>query len=87
MLLCGSGTTGCHGWTHAHPAAAYGAGLMVRRHAITACEDVPMRTWRGWMTLGADGAFTPTQTPGVEPGAVPHDGAHTATRDHQEESA
>ena len=23
LLLCGSGTTGCHGWVHAHPARAY----------------------------------------------------------------
>ena len=29
ILLCGSGTTGCHGWVHANPAQAYEEGLLV----------------------------------------------------------
>lgn len=30
ILLCGSGTTGCHGWVHANPAEARADGLIVR---------------------------------------------------------
>jgi hypothetical protein len=28
-LLCGSGTTGCHGWVHAHPKLAMASGWIV----------------------------------------------------------
>jgi hypothetical protein len=30
ILLCGSGTTGCHGWVHAHPAAARDFGWLLK---------------------------------------------------------
>jgi len=30
LTLCGTGTTGCHGWVHAHPADARDAGWLVR---------------------------------------------------------
>lgn len=29
IWLCGSGTTGCHGWVHAHPEESYENGWMV----------------------------------------------------------
>ena len=29
IWLCGSGTTGCHGWVHAHPAKAEDDGYIV----------------------------------------------------------
>lgn len=29
VWVCGSGTTGCHGWIHANPAAATALGLLV----------------------------------------------------------
>jgi hypothetical protein len=29
LLLCGSGTTGCHGWIESHRATAYELGLLV----------------------------------------------------------
>lgn len=31
VRLCGSGTTGCHGWIHGNPAAATATGYIVRR--------------------------------------------------------
>lgn len=31
LLLCGSGTSGCHGWITEHPAVAYALGWSVRR--------------------------------------------------------
>ena len=48
VLLCGSGTTGCHGWVHANPVSARMAGLallatdnpllMPVRHAVYGCD-------------------------------------------------
>jgi hypothetical protein len=32
ILLCGSGTTGCHGWVHAHPAEARDSGWLLKSH-------------------------------------------------------
>lgn len=29
ITLCGSGTTGCHGWVHAHPAEAREQGYII----------------------------------------------------------
>lgn len=55
LLLCGSGTTGCHGWVHAHPAEAYEAGLMVRRLGVQTCEDVPVLAHHGLVRLLPDG--------------------------------
>lgn len=40
VLLCGSGTTGCHGWVHAHPAESYALGWLV--HSWHDPKDVPM---------------------------------------------
>lgn len=31
IVLCGTGTTGCHGWVTVHPAQAYDLGLSVPR--------------------------------------------------------
>lgn len=40
LLLCGSGTTGCHGWVHAHPAESYRKGWLVR--SWQSPPDVPV---------------------------------------------
>lgn len=40
ILLCGSGTTGCHGWVHGHPAESYENGWMVRSYRDP--ENVPL---------------------------------------------
>jgi hypothetical protein len=53
--LCGSGTTGCHGWVHAHPAEAYRYGWLV--HAWREAAEVPVLTDRqGWVWLSDDGS-------------------------------
>lgn len=52
--LCGSGTTGCHGWTHAHPAEAERVGYIIPswRDPLNA----PIRDWNGdWWWLLDDG--------------------------------
>lgn len=61
ILLCGSGTTGCHGWVHAHPEESYRAGWMVRRHGLDVCEDIPVTTYYGPVLLNADGTTTRTE--------------------------
>lgn len=60
--LCGSGTTGCHGWVHQHVAEAERLGLIVPFGADP--RDVPVFDWEGrWMLLNMDGTATPlTQT-------------------------
>ena len=60
--LCGSGTTGCHGWVHQHVKEAERLGLIVPLGADP--RDVPVFDWRGdWLRLNQDGtAITLTQT-------------------------
>lgn len=53
ILLCGSGTTGCHGAAHADPQAAREAGLIVP--SWRDARDVPVLTFVGWHLLRADG--------------------------------
>lgn len=54
VRLCGSGTTGCHGWVHGHPAEAERLGLIVPGWLDP--RDVPVRDWRGdWLWLLDDG--------------------------------
>lgn len=55
ILLCGSGTTGCHGWAHREIADATRDGYVVSRWGDE--REVPVLTWRGWMTLDDDGGY------------------------------
>lgn len=52
ILLCGSGTTGCHGWVHANPMKARAAGLIVPTW-VTAVSEVPVQAVlrSGWWLL------------------------------------
>lgn len=43
MLLCGSGTTGCHGWITEHPKESYREGWSVRRGDDPASKRVLYR--------------------------------------------
>lgn len=45
VLLCGSGTTGCHGWVHANPQAARDAGWIVAANGSLNPELVPVKRW------------------------------------------
>lgn len=61
ITLCGSGTTGCHGWVESHRAEALSYGWLVSGLAVTMPSDVPVWTFtRGWVLLDDDGGFTPT---------------------------
>jgi hypothetical protein len=54
--VCGSGTTGCHGYMHAHPAESYERGWSV--HSWDDPAEVPVLTAQGWMQLNDDGSWT-----------------------------
>lgn len=55
ITLCGSGTTGCHGWVEANPREAMRLGLAVSRYADP--QTVPVHTWRGLLWLRNDGTI------------------------------
>lgn len=56
--LCGSGTTGCHGWVHQHVAEAERLGLIVPLGIDPL--STPVRDWQGrWLWLNQDGTATP----------------------------
>lgn len=55
LTLCGSGTTGCHGWVEAHPAWSKAHGWSVPTWQADEVVTVPVWTWRGWVWLAEDG--------------------------------
>lgn len=40
LAVCGSGTTGCHGWIESNRTSAYDAGLLLHQAAEPTCEPV-----------------------------------------------
>lgn len=52
LTLCGSGTTGCHGWVEANRAEAKRLGFLVSQWADPAV--VPVASWRGWVLVDGD---------------------------------
>lgn len=55
ILLCGSGTTGCHGWVHGNVALAYEAGWLV--HSWHTPDSVPVLHQGTW-TILTEGSAT-----------------------------
>jgi hypothetical protein len=49
LLLCGSGTTGCHGWVESHREEAYETGLLVYRNDDPAETPVTLRHGEVWL--------------------------------------
>lgn len=59
MLLCGSGTTGCHGYVTEHPADSYNHGWSVRSTADPSLVPV---LYRGcWVKLNDVGDLRPME--------------------------
>ena len=53
VILCGSGTTGCHGWVETHRALASEYGLLVSTNGVDRPADIPVRREDGswwWLT-------------------------------------
>jgi hypothetical protein len=63
VLLCGSGTTGCHGWAHANPAAARASGYIILANGRGEPSYIPVRAFKDgafqWVQLDNDGGETP----------------------------
>lgn len=59
LTLCGSGTTGCHGWTEREREKARDAGFLLRQNQTP--SGVPVQTIRGPLLLDNHGSYT---TPG-----------------------
>lgn len=60
ILLCGSGTTGCHGRAHSRVRWARANGLIipaVSRIAAADVPEIPVRTRRGWELHPDEGGF------------------------------
>lgn len=55
LVLCGSGTTGCHGWVEANRAEAREDGLLVPPWGDTTL--VPVRLHVGLVLLAPDGGY------------------------------
>lgn len=65
LKLCGSGTTGCHGWTESHRADAMLLGYLLPKlnpDIDPATEPVFVHE-HGWVLLGDDGTITPCPAP------------------------
>ena len=65
ILLCGSGTTGCHGWVHANPAEALRGGWYARSWQDTL--GVPVKHYKhGWVLLDDAGGFVAVPPPACD---------------------
>lgn len=65
MALCGSGTTGCHGYLESHRNEAMDYGFIVPQYETP--NNVPVKTSiHGWVLLNDDGTFSTTLEPSKE---------------------
>lgn len=67
LWLCGSGTTGCHGWVESNRRLARAQGYLLRRNAARPAADVPVLTALGWQLFTTDGRRIPTSPPEETP--------------------
>jgi hypothetical protein len=61
ILLCGSGTTGDHGWVHGNPEQARDEGYIVSAYTPAdeiASQRVWSATWDRWVLLNPDWTIT-----------------------------
>ncbi len=47
VTMCGTGTTGCHGWAESHPAQARETGWSIRTISMDDPEQIPLTDLRG----------------------------------------
>lgn len=63
MLVCGTGTTGCHGWIESNRAQAAAAGYLIKGNAKP--EDTPITLHTGRrVSLTTIGTYTPVRMGG-----------------------
>jgi len=56
ILLCGSGTTGCHTWVHGHPLESRDEGFIVSRWADPTQWGF-LSALRGWILIDNEGGW------------------------------
>lgn len=62
MALCGTGTSGCHGYLESHRTEAIDYGFIVPQYEMP--HNVPVKTHsHGWVLLNDDGTLTTTLEP------------------------
>ncbi len=62
MALCGTGTSGCHGYLESHRTEAIDYGFIVPQYETP--HNVPVKTHGyGWVVLNDDGTLTTTLEP------------------------
>lgn len=67
VILCGSGTTGCHGWVESNRAEARVAGFLVPLNGVLKADEVAIRhKTLGLVYLTDEGGWVP-----VEEGPTP----------------
>lgn len=66
LSLCGSGTTGCHGWVETNRTQARAEGYLLRRNAPRPAATVPVLTAAGWELFTDTGHRIPTTAPAEE---------------------
>lgn len=60
IVLCGSGTTGCHGWVESHRDDAREQGFLVRLNGALRADQVPVKHHRfGLVQLDDEGGYVP----------------------------
>lgn len=59
LTLCGSGTTGCHGFVESYRNTARTQGYLVSQHADPA--ELPVFTHHGWVLLDNEGESYPME--------------------------
>lgn len=64
VRLCGTGTTGCHGWLTEHPHAAQMSGwLLPKLNGDIDPAQEPLLAFDGWLLLDDEGNRTPCDAP------------------------
>lgn len=66
VLLCGSGTTGCHGWVHSNVRVATELGLIVSQWGVP--SEVPVTLRAGVVLLDDFGNYVSTERKEVSHG-------------------
>lgn len=61
LVLCGSGTTGCHGWVEKHRDRARELGFLVPRGVLRADEVSIVHAVLGHVLLTDEGGFIPVE--------------------------
>lgn len=62
VVLCGSATTGCHGWVESHPTESAVDGWRLGQWGDPA--DVPIKHYvYGWCLLDAEACYVRTEAP------------------------